>query len=54
MEMKQSKFIILKNKIQKWEKNSLPLLRVHRFVISSLIHIMGVKSYTELKYKNRI
>lgn len=54
MEIKKSKFIVFKNKIQKWEKNSLPLLRVHRFVISSLIHIMGVKAYTELKYKNRI
>lgn len=52
--MKNSKFIVLKNKVQKMEKNSMFLLRLHRFVISSLIHIMGVKSYTEFKYKNRI
>lgn len=54
MAMKKSSFIELKNKIQKWEKNSKILLVLHRIVISSLIHILGVKKYTEVKYRNRI
>lgn len=52
--MKNSKFIVLKNKIQKMEKDSKFLLRIHRFVISNLIQIMGIRPYTEFKYKNRI
>ncbi len=52
--MKKSKFIELKNRIQKMEKDSMFLLMLHRFVISSLIHLLGVRKYTEIKYRNRI
>lgn len=54
LEMKDSKFIRLKNSIKKIEHENMFVLRCHRLFIGTLVKVMGPERFTKLKYKNRM